>query len=86
MSHIPNNAIPHAGPQPETQTGEIGTDSRFPRLAEYGSGLVGKVKEHPKTAAVAGAAMVGLAAAAAYPAIRGRSRGDGKGGLRKKKD
>ena len=84
MSHIPNSAMPHAGPQPETETGEIGTDSRFPRLAEYGSGLVDKVKEHPKTAAVAGAAVVGLAAAAAYPAFRGRSRS--KGGSRNKKD
>ena len=85
MSHIPNNAIPHAGPQPETETGEIGTDSRFPRLAEYGSGLVDKAKEYPKTtAAVAGAAVVGLAAAAAYPAIRGRGRGQAKTRSRKK--
>ena len=44
------------------------------------------VRDHPKTAAVAGAAVVGLAAAAAFPAIRGRGRSEGKSNSRKKKD
>ena len=78
MSHIPNAAIPHAGPQPETDTQQsFGAESRFGQLAE-------KVREYPKTAAVAGAAVVGLAAAAAIPAIRGRGRSEGKGGSKKK--
>lgn len=78
MSHIPNAAMPHAGPQPETETPEsFGAESRLGQLAE-------KVKEYPKTAAVAGAAVVGLAAAAAIPAIRGRGRSEEKGS--KKKD
>ena len=77
MSHIPNSAMPHAGPQPETEEG-TGAESRLGQLAE-------KVREYPKTAAVAGAAVVGLAAAAAIPAIRGRGRSEEKGS-RKKKD
>jgi hypothetical protein len=77
MSHIPNAAMPHAGPQPEADTESFGSESRLGQLA-------GKVKEYPKTAAVAGAAVVGLAAAAAIPAIRGRGRSEGKGGSKKK--
>jgi hypothetical protein len=77
MSHIPNSAIPHAGPTAETETPE-GSESRFGQLAE-------KVREYPKTsAAVAGAAMVGLAAAAAIPALRARGRSEAKGSAKKK--
>ena len=78
MSNIPKSAMPHAGPQPETETQESGSsESRFGQLAE-------KVREYPKTAAVAGAAVVGLAAAAAIPAIRARGRNEAKPGSRKK--
>ena len=78
MSHIPNAAMPHAGLQPETDTPEtVGGESRLGQLAD-------KVREYPKTAAVAGAAVVGLAAAAAIPAIRGRGRSETKGGSKKK--
>ena len=78
MSHIPNSAMPHAGPTPETGTEDgTGSESRFGQLAE-------KVREYPKTAAVAGAAVVGLAAAAAIPALRGRGRSEEKGGSKKK--
>ena len=80
MSHIPNNAMPHAGPQPEIERLDgTAPESRFGQLAE-------KVREYPKTAAVAGAAVVGLAAAAAIPAIRSLGRSEEKGGSRKKKD
>jgi hypothetical protein len=82
MSSIPNSAMPHAGPQPENESPETGSESR---LGQFGSGIADMVREHPKTAAVAGAAVVGLAAAAAYPAIRGRGRSEEKGGSRKKK-
>lgn len=77
MSHIPNSAMPHAGPTPETDSQDgAGSESRFGQLAE-------KAREYPKTAAaVAGAAVVGLAAAAAIPALRGR--GQEKGGSKKK--
>jgi hypothetical protein len=85
MSHIPNSAIPHAGPETDAESPAIGTDSRFGQLSELGSGIVDKVREYPKTAAVAGAAVVGLAAAAAYPAIRGRGRGEERSGSRKQK-
>jgi hypothetical protein len=65
MSHIPNSAMPHAGPQADEE--EAGPN-RLGRVAEI-------VREHPKTAVAAGAAVAaGLAAAAAIPAIRARSR------------
>ena len=85
MSSIPSSAMPHAGPQSEPETAEAGSESRFAQLSEFGSGLVDKVREHPRTAAVAGAAVVGLAAAAAYPAIRGRGRSRPKTGARSRK-
>lgn len=71
MSHIPNAAMPHAGPQSETAESEGGGGSRLGQLAD-------KVREYPKTAAAVGVAAVGLAAAAAIPAIRGRGRGESK--------
>ena len=77
MSHIPNSAMPHAAPQAEPESPE-GAESRLGQLAE-------KVREYPRTAAVAGAAVVGLAAAAAIPAIRSLGRGEEKGRSRKKK-
>ena len=86
MSHIPNSAIPHAAPQTETDTPPEGrSDSRFGQLSDIGTGIAELVREHPKTAAVAGAAVVGLAAAAAYPAIRSRSRSGQKASSAKKK-
>ena len=84
MSHIPNSAMPHAGPQPETDAQSSGSESRFGQLSDIRSGVADMVREYPKTAAVAGAAVVGLAAAAAIPAIRGLGRGEQKGS--KKKD
>ena len=71
MSHVPNSARPHAGPQPQTETPGAASESRFGQLAD-------KVREYPKTAAVAGAAVVGLAAAAAIPALRARGRSESK--------
>lgn len=72
MSHIPNAAMPHAGPTSETGAEEEAGSSRIGQLAE-------KVREYPKTAAAVGVAAVGLAAAVAIPAIRGRG-GDRSGG------
>ena len=76
MSHIPNSAMPHAVPQPETET-STASESRFGQLAD-------KVREYPRTAAVAGAAVVGLAAAAAIPALRARGRSESGSRSRKK--
>lgn len=78
MSHIPNNAMPHAGPETnETTTNTGGTESRLGQVTGQVSGLI---REHPKAAmAAAGAAVAGVVAAAAIPAIRGRQgRGAGK--------
>ena len=77
MSHIPNSAMPHAGPPPQTETRSSGSASRFGQLAD-------KVREYPRTAAVAGAAVVGLAAAAAIPALRARGRSESGSRSRKK--
>jgi hypothetical protein len=71
MSHIPNSAMPHAeaAPEPQTTDGSGASESRFGQIAD-------KVREHPKTAAAAGAAVAaGLVAAAAIPAMRARGRG-----------
>ena len=57
---------------------------RFGQLNDIRTGVAEMVREYPKTAAVAGAAVVGLAAAAAIPAIRGRGRSEEKSGSRKK--
>ena len=75
MSHIPNAAMPHAEAAPKTSTtdGSGASESRFSQIAD-------KVREHPKTAAAAGAAVAaGLVAAAAIPAMRVRGRGEGGG-------
>ena len=65
MSHIPNQVMPHAGPQVRE---ELDGPGRFARLGEL-------VREHPRTAFAAGAAVAaGLVAAAAIPAVRARGR------------
>ena len=72
MSHIPNSAIPHA--QADT-TDEQGTGI-FTQFTDT-------IRDHPKTAIAAGAAVAaGVAAATVY----GRSRSsNGRGAARSKK-
>ena len=71
MSHIPNNAMPHAGPQTE-ETGQsrdqesAGSASAFTQIAD-------KAREYPKTAIAAGAAVAAGVVAAAAVGIRSRS-------------
>ena len=85
MSHIPNSAMPHAGPTEALQdrpAGEqeagLGIGARAGQLADY-------ARENPKTAAAAGVALVGAIAAAAIPLVRGRkSDSAGAGGSTKK--
>ena len=84
MSHIPNSAIPHAGPAAETEaeseTPANGTASRlFSQFAET-------VREHPKTAIATGAAVaVGVAGVAAATVIgRGRAAKSKSGGRARK--
>ena len=84
MSHIPNSAMPHA--QAEPQTSEQGAQSTWSRGVET---VTGTIREYPKTAMAAGAAVVaGAVAAAAIPMMRGRSesgskKSDGKAGKSK---
>jgi hypothetical protein len=68
MSHIPNSAMPHAGPteQPTQQKRRSGVGARAAKVAEL-------ARDNPKAAIAAGAAVVaGLAAAAAIPIVRSR--------------
>jgi len=70
MSHIPNSAMPHAGPsettEPQQETQKSGLGAQASKVAEL-------VRGNPKTAVAAGAAVIaGLAAAAAIPLVRGR--------------
>jgi len=74
MSSIPNNAMPHAAPAAEAETG-AGTAS--PTLSERAAGLAELVRDHPKTAIAAGAVLA--AGAAAIPLARARSRGRANG-------
>ncbi len=93
MSSIPNSAIPHAGPA-AAEEGETQTLSRTEALSQRASDLkarateqagrlAGLVRDNPKTAIAAGAALfAGAVAAAAIPAVRSRksSSSGGKSG------
>lgn len=67
MSHIPNSAMPHAGPTAEAeQEGSQTLSDRAGRIADI-------ARENPKTAIAAGAALLaGAVAAAAIPLVRSR--------------
>lgn len=81
MSHIPNSAMPHAGPDPEMQEEE----ARRSSLSERAGWAAEKARENPKTSIAAGAAMiVGAIAAAAVPFIRARNKANGKSAAAKK--
>jgi hypothetical protein len=73
MSHIPNSAMPHAGPTTTADTETNGTASRL------FSQFTDTIREHPKTAIAAGAAVAagvaGVAAATAYSRRGSASRG-----------
>ena len=70
MSHIPNSAMPHAGHIEPVEDNE--PRSRRARARERAGELV---RDHPKTSAAAGAALIaGIAAAAAIPFLSARDR------------
>lgn len=83
MSRIPNSAMPHAGTiheidEQQEETGRFdGAGRAFSQIAE-------KVRENPKTAIAAGAAVAGVMAAATIGARSYRGNSGGKG--KKKKD
>lgn len=79
MSHIPNSAMPHAAPSQNTQEQPSGSSSstgsafNLGETLTEGAGRVAEmVRENPKAAAAAGAAIVAGIAAAAIPLVRGR--------------
>ena len=76
MSHIPNNAIPHAQANDAEQGGSTSIFTQF----------TDTIRENPKTAIAAGAAVAaGVAAATMYGRSRSNGRGGG-GGKKAKKD
>ncbi|HYE28826.1 MAG TPA: hypothetical protein VEA61_11435 [Allosphingosinicella sp.] len=86
MSHIPNSAMPHAGPaEPQQEQGGAATLSQ--RAGRIAGQAADYARDNPKTAIAAGAALAaGAIAAAAIPLVRGRSGAGGtkSGGGRKK--
>ena len=79
MSHIPNSAMPHAGPaNDEQQQEQGGTATLTEALSERAGKVADYARENPKTAIAAGAALaVGAIAAAAIPLVKGRSSKSG---------
>ncbi|MDB5692447.1 MAG: hypothetical protein JWO81_1510 [Alphaproteobacteria bacterium] len=77
MSSIPNSAMPHAQVREEE-----------PESGGFAGGLRELVRDNPKTAMAAGAAVLaGAVAAAAIPLVKGaraKSGGSKSGGARKK--
>lgn len=77
MSHIPNNAMPHAGQTNDFASQESsGTSSGS--MANSGgafSQIADKAREYPKTAIAAGAAVAAGVVAAATLTNRSRDRG-----------
>lgn len=91
MSSIPNSAMPHATAEPETEGFEV-LEAERPTLGARAGKLAGrakdKVRENPKTAIAAGAALAaGAIAAAAIPLARAATRKSAakKSGSRAKK-
>ncbi|MBV8686314.1 MAG: hypothetical protein JOZ90_09790 [Alphaproteobacteria bacterium] len=89
MSHIPNNAMPHAKPaEPEApaagQEGGGVAGSVIDALGGAVERVVEAAKANPKAAIAAGVAVAGAVAAAGVAAARGRggksSGGSGSGG------
>ena len=86
MSHIPNSAMPHAQAEPQS-SGNEASQSTWSRGMET---VTDTIREYPKTAMAAGAAVVaGAVAAAAIPMMRGRGetaskKGNGKSGGKSK--
>lgn len=74
MSSIPNKAIPHAAAPAETGADEGGeTITLAQRVRDQADRVAGLVRDNPKTAIAAGAAVAaGVAAAAAIPLVKSR--------------
>lgn len=76
MSHIPNSAMPHAGPSPESDSRE----QSAPTLSERAGKLAEKARGNPKAVAAGAAVVAGAIAAAAIPMVRARRKNsDAKG-------
>jgi len=81
MSHIPNSAMPHAGPsQDQTEQGSASG------LSGMASNVMDKVRGAPRGAVAAGAAVaIGALAAAAIPLVKGALADKKSGGRKSKK-
>ncbi|HEX8569217.1 MAG TPA: hypothetical protein VF699_04750 [Caulobacteraceae bacterium] len=76
MSHIPNSAMPHAAPSQDSQNSQDQQTGGGFSLSESAGRVAELVRENPKTAAAAGAAIVAGIAAAAIPLARGRGKSE----------
>jgi hypothetical protein len=78
MSSIPTSAMPQAGPAADIEDGD--TVTLAGRVRDGADRALGLVRDNPKTAIAAGAALAaGAAAAAAIPLVRARRRGSVNG-------
>ena len=76
MSSIPNSAMPHAVAREEPEESGV---------ANFAGGLRDLVRDNPKTAMAAGAAVLaGAVAAAAIPLVKGARAKSGSGSSRSK--
>ena len=72
MSHIPNSAMPHAAPKSDTQQKKPAKEKQQGSMSKASDRVKTAVRDNPKTAIAAGAAVVaGAIAAAAIPLVRG---------------
>ncbi|HZG07880.1 MAG TPA: hypothetical protein VEZ70_02760 [Allosphingosinicella sp.] len=77
MSHIPNSAMPHAGPTEKSEKQSQGQQSGVGSTISAQAGKIADLaRENPKTAVAAGVAVVGAIAAAAIPLVRGLGSSD----------
>ncbi len=75
MSHIPDSAMPHAGPDLDKEEEATDRNSLYERAGRAAE----KARENPRTSIAAGAAMiVGAIAAATIPFLRSRKKTEAK--------
>ena len=72
MSSIPNRAIPHAAPAAETEDEGGETLTLAKRVREQADRAAALIRENPRTAIAAGAAVAAGVAAAAIPLVKSR--------------
>jgi hypothetical protein len=78
MSHIPNSAMPHAGPNVNSQDEDKQQSGVGSTISAQAGKIADLARDNPKTAVAAGVAVVGAIAAAAIPLVRSYTAGSDK--------